>query len=70
MSVRSGNAQVIWHGILGLTVDSDRLEYRDVCTKAVLLYDAATRLKVNPEELFRRAKPFASPSSKSYSKGS
>src|SRR5262249_23317668 len=55
LSVRSRKPLGVWHGLMGLVLDNDILDYRDVLRVATLLYDAATRLGASPEELFQRA---------------
>lgn len=61
LAVRHRKQVGVWHGLMGLVVDNDILDYRDVLTVATLLYDAATRLEASPEVMFQRAIVRAAP---------
>jgi hypothetical protein len=61
LSVRAKKQIGIWHGVMGIVVDGDILDYRDVLSVATLLYDAALRLEANPAVLFQRGLRHATP---------
>ncbi|MCL6508392.1 MAG: hypothetical protein K6T59_15360 [Bryobacteraceae bacterium] len=54
LSVRAKKQIGIWYGVMGIVVDDDILDYRDVLSVATLLYDGALRLEANPAVLFHR----------------
>jgi hypothetical protein len=60
-AVREKSVAKIWYGLMGIVLDNDVLDYRDVLSIATLLYDAAVRLQVPAEDLFHRASTHATP---------
>lgn len=58
-AVRKQAPEFVHHGLMGLIVDNNTMDYREVLGAGCLLYDACLRLKVGPDDLFRGAARFA-----------
>jgi len=57
--VRNRDKRRLRDAVMGLVVDKDLLDYRDLLTIASLAYDAALRIGADPKTYFRRAIRYA-----------
>lgn len=64
LAVRDHDKQRLRDAAMALTVDADRLDYRDILVTATLVYDAATRIGEDPEMIFRQTLTYATPDRK------
>src|SRR5437667_360485 len=61
MAIRSRKVEFLECGIIGLILDKDIQEDRDVCAVCCVLYDAANRIGTSPELAFKKMARFATP---------
>ena len=59
LAVRGRDVRRLRDAVMGLVVDNDLVDFRDLVTHACLVYDAAKRTGVDPESLFRAAMRYA-----------
>ena len=64
LAVRGGNPRRLRDAVMGLVVDTDLLDSRDIIVAATLAYDAATRIGADPEQLLRASMKYATPARK------
>ena len=55
LAVRHREKHRLYDAAMGLVIDNDLLDYRDVLTVACLIYDAATRIGIDPSMPIRDA---------------
>src|SRR5579885_505258 len=63
LAVREEREELIFQGLLAVGLDGWRYDFRDCIVRLALLYDAAVRIGVAPEEVFERAATLLPPRS-------